>query len=62
MKKISTFRGKGSKKFLLNTLLVIIIATIILVLFEQERISDYIFIGAFSYYFLILGYYKYIDE
>lgn len=61
MKKISTFSCKGSKKFLVNTLLVIVLTTIILISFEQERISDYIFIVLFSYYFLKLGYYKYIN-
>lgn len=57
MKKISAFSSKGSMKFLFGTFTVIIIS--ILFLTENKKISDYIFIGAFCYYVILIFYYRY---
>ncbi len=60
MKKISTFSSKGSMKFLLSSLIVIIIA-IVFILTEQSNLSNYIFICSLSYYIIVILYYKFMS-
>lgn len=60
MKKISTFSSKGSMKFLLSSLIVIIIA-IVFILTEQSKLSNYIFICSLSYYIIVILYYKFMS-
>lgn len=60
MKKVSAFRSKGGKQFVLSSLIVIILA-IAFILTGFESIYDYIFVICTSFFVVSILYYNYID-
>lgn len=60
MKKVSAFRSKGGKQFVLRSLLVIVSA-IAFIMIGLESIYDYVFVIFTSFYAISLLYYNYID-
>ena len=59
MKKISAFISKGSTKFLFSVVIMLIF--VVAFVLEQNKFSDYIFIGCLSYYTMVILYSKYMD-
>ena len=60
MKKISAFRSRDGMKFVLSSLIVIIIA-FVFIFSGFEYFYDYLFVVMTSYYIIALLYYNYID-